>query len=385
MISFQILLCTAALLGGTVSTRIIPRYDGLLMELTSSEPITDSITITGYSVNVRPGGRVIMPEAFLPFWVCGWEPDADSCGFTVELTDAIDSLEYSLREEGRLMLIFFRAAEPMLFPELSWNGPPREPVYTDSDQVYSDSSVIAALEMGQESPWLDNFDCIVIDPGHGGRDPGAVGYSGTFEKDRALEIALLVRDILNIRRPELEIIMTRSTDCYVSLGARTRLANSMKADLFISIHCNAAVNSSANGFETFFLSRARSDDSRAVEMLENSVIEFDEGYDSGSHSFGDDALSFLLADIAQNIYLERSSSLAVEIQDSMAERFAGNASRGVKQAGFYVLRGALMPSVLVEIAFISNPQEEQMLQSLDFRLASAEAIVDAVLKFAEQQ
>ena len=384
MINLHLLFWLAALVGGTVTTRIIPRYDGLLMELTSSDIIGDSITITGYSVNVRPGHRVIMPEAFLPFWVYGWEPDTDSGGFTVELTDAVDSLEYSLREDGRVMLIFFRAAEPLLFPELSWNGPPSEPEYIDSDQIYTDSSVIAALEMGQQSPWLDDFDCIVIDPGHGGRDPGAVGYSGTFEKDRALEIALLMRDILNIRRPDLEIVMTRSTDCYVSLGARTRLANSMKADLFISIHCNAAVNSSANGFETFFLSRARTDDSRAVEMLENSVIELDEGYNAASYTFQDNALSFLLADIAQNIYLERSSSLAVEIQDSMAERFAGSASRGVKQAGFYVLRGALMPSVLVEIAFISNPGEEQMLQSLDFRLASAEAIVDAVLKFAEQ-
>ncbi|MCK4807828.1 MAG: N-acetylmuramoyl-L-alanine amidase [Candidatus Aegiribacteria sp.] len=201
MSSVHLFLVIAALLGGTVTTRIIPRYDGLLMELTSLEAIKDSITVTGYSVNVRPGNRVIMPEAFLPFWVCGWELDTDSCGFTVELTDAVDSLDYSFREDGRVMLIFFRAAEPLVFPELSWNGPPREPAYMDSGPIYSDSSIIAALEMGQQSPWLDNFDCIVIDPGHGGRDPGAVGYTGTYEKDRALEIALLVRDILNIRRP----------------------------------------------------------------------------------------------------------------------------------------------------------------------------------------
>jgi N-acetylmuramoyl-L-alanine amidase len=374
-----------ALPGGTVTTRIIPRYDGLLMELTSDAEIMDSITVTGYFVNVRPGNRVVMPEVYLPFWVQGWEADADSCGFTVELTDAVDSLDYSLSEDGKLLLLFFRAEEPLIFPELSWNGPPEEPVYIDSSPAYSDSSIIAALELGQQSPWLDDFDCIVIDPGHGGRDPGAVGPSGTYEKDRALEIALLVRDILNIRRPELQIIMTRSTDCYVSLGARTRLANAMKADLFISIHCNAAVNSSANGFETFFLSRARTDDSRAVEMLENSVIEYDEGFETDGQDFREDALSFLLADIAQNIYLERSSSLAVAIQESIAERFSGSSNRGVKQAGFYVLRGALMPSVLVEIAFISNPNEERILQSLDFRLASAEAIVDAVLEFAEQR
>ncbi len=385
MISFNLILCLAALTSGTVTTRIIPRYDGLLMELTSDEEITDSIAVTGYSVNVRPGNRVIMPDAYIPFWVYGWEPDADSCGFTVELTDAVDSLDYSLSEDRRLMLIFFQAAEPLVFPELSWNGPPEEPIYVDYSQIYSDSTIIAVLEMGQQSPWLDDFDCIVLDPGHGGRDPGAVGPNGTFEKDRALEVALLVRDILNTLRPELEIVMTRTTDCHVSLGARTRLANTMKADLFVSIHCNAAVNASANGFETFFLSRARTDDSRAVEMLENSVIEFDEDYDTVGRSFQENALSFLLADIAQNIYLERSSSLAVAIQESIAEGFTDRANRGVKQAGFYVLRGALMPSVLVELAFISNPEEERMLQSLDIRLASAEAIVDAVLTFAEQQ
>ena len=383
MSNFQYLLLIAALAGGSVTTRVIPRYDGLLMELTSDEPITDSITVTGYSVNVRPGSRVIMPDDYLSFWVYSWQTDTDSCGFTVELTDAVDSLDYSLSEDGKLLLLFFRAAEPLVFPVLSWNGPPSEPEYFDSSQVYSDSSIVSALRLGQQSPWLDDFDCIVIDPGHGGRDPGGMGPAGTCEKDRALEIALLVRDILEIRDPGLQIVMTRSTDSYVSLGERTRLANAMKADLFISIHCNAAENSSANGFETYFLSRARSNDSRAVEMLENSVIEYDEGSDA--RGYREDALSFLLADIAQNIYLERSSSLAVAIQDSIAGRFTGRASRGVKQAGFYVLRGALMPSVLVEVAFISNPQEERMLQSLDFRLASAEAIVDAILTFAGQE
>ncbi len=381
MSNFQYLLLIAALAGGSVTTRVIPRYDGLLMELTSDEPITDSIAVNGYSVNVRPGGRVLMPDDYLSFWVYSWQTDADSCGFTVELTDAVDSLEYSLSEDGKLLLLFFRAAEPLVFPELSWNAPPSEPEYIDSSQVYSDSSIVSALQLGRQSPWLDDFDCIVIDPGHGGRDPGAMGPAGTCEKDRALEIALLVRDILEIRDPDLKIVMTRSTDSYVSLGERTRLANSMKADLFISIHCNAAGNSSAHGFETYFLSRARNNDSRAVEMLENSVVEYDEG----NQGYQEDALSFLLADIAQNIYLERSSSLAVAIQNSIAGRFIGRASRGVKQAGFYVLRGALMPSVLVEVAFISNPEEERMLQSLDFRLASAEAIVDAVLTFAGQE
>ena len=375
------LLFAAAVLTGAVETRIIPRFDGLLMELTSSEPIADSVCVTGYSVNIRPGDRVLLPEAYLPFWVLGWELDTDSCGFSIELTDAVDSLEYSLAEDSLTLLLFFRAAEPLLFPELSWNGPPDEPDHWLFDPQYSDSSTIAALELGQQSPWLSAFDCVVIDPGHGGRDPGAIGPDGTYEKDRTLEIALLVRDILNIRRPELDVVITRSTDCYVSLGARTRMANARMADLFISIHCNASTRAAANGFETFFLSRARTDDSRAVEMLENSVVE----YDDISDPVFDDPLAFLLADIAQNIYLERSSSLADAIQASLRDMFPVHVNRGIKQAGFYVLRGALMPSVLVEVAFISNPEEERVLKTLDFRLAAAEAIVDAVLNFAEEQ
>lgn len=379
MNSIQFLIA-AAVLAGSVNTRIIPRFDGMLMELSSHEPITDSITVSGYSVNVRPGDEVLLPDAYLPFWVLGWELDTDSCGFTVELTDAVDSLEYSISTDSLTLLLFFRAADPLLFPELSWNGPPDEPEYEPFYQQFTDSSTIAALELGQQSPWLNDFDCIVIDPGHGGRDPGAIGPDGSYEKDRTLEIALLIRDILNVRKPELDVILTRSTDCYVSLAARTRLANNRRADLFISIHCNASERASANGFETFFLSRARTDDSRAVEILENSVVE----YDDIDEPVQEGILSFLLADIAQNIYLERSSILAVAIQESLKNSFVSHINRGVKQAGFYVLRGALMPSVLVEVAFISNPEEENVLKTLDFRLNAAEAIVDAVLAFAEE-
>lgn len=373
------LLVLISLYSTTINTRVIPRYDGMLFELTSEEVIKDSVSVRGYSVNVRPGNRVVMPDSYLPFWVLGWELDADSSGFTVEVSDSVDSLEYALSEDSLTMLIFFRAQEPLTFPELSWNGPPTEPDYGGIEQ-YSDSITMAALEMGQQSPWLSDFDCIVIDPGHGGRDPGAVGPGGSYEKDRTLEIALLVRDILNIRVPQLRVVMTRDSDEYVSLGARTRLANDNRADIFISIHCNASTRSQANGFETFFLSRARTDDSRAVEMLENSVVE----YDNGEEPF-QDVLSFLLADIAQNIYLEYSSSLAVSIQRSMENSYADGISRGVKQAGFFVLRGALMPSVLVEVAFISNPREESILKTLDFRLVTAEAIVDAVLGYTELQ
>jgi len=223
---------------------------------------------------------------------------------------------------------------------------------------------------------------VCIDPGHGGEDPGA-WHNDLMEKDANLEIALRTKPL--VEAMGYRVLMTRTTDVYRSLAERTRMANSHKADLFVSIHCNAATRPSAEGFETFFLSRARNDDSRTVEMLENSVIEFDDEHQPGAAGYHDSPLAFLLADMAQSIYLERSSSFAMEVQKSMERRFPGNPSRGVKQAGFYVLRGALMPSVLVELAFISNPFEERLLRSLDFRLAAAEAIVDAILAYTEQQ
>jgi N-acetylmuramoyl-L-alanine amidase len=246
--------------------------------------------------------------------------------------------------------------------------------------MWSDSLVFAALERGEGSPWLADFDCIVVDPGHGGRDPGAVGANGSQEKDRTLEISLMVRDLLRIRLPELRIVLTRTSDEYVSLGSRTRMANRNRADLFVSIHCNAAENRSAGGFETYFLSRARTDDARAVQMLENNVLELDE-----VSTVPEDPLSFLLADMAQSIFQNQSSYLAGAIQSNFTQMFPGIRSRGVKRAGFYVLRGAYMPAVLVEVGFISNPEEEQLLKSLDFRFKAAQAIVESIVEYAERE
>ncbi len=384
MTAAALLLCLLSV--PVAETRVIPRFDGVLFEFTSTAPLDDSVGISGMFVNVRPGMRVNVPDACTPFWVYGWETDADSCGMTIEVTDGIDSVYYAISADSLTLLLFLSAEEPVLFPELSWNGPPEEPEYYEGESATSDFAMAAVLQGGGQSPWLEDFDCIVIDPGHGGRDPGATGPEGSFEKDRTLEVALLVRDILKIRMPELRVVLTRNDDRYVSLAERTRLANAVKADLFVSIHCNAARNSAAKGFETFFLSRARTDESRAVEMLENSVIEFDDEVNRAYHlNMEDNPLAFLLADMAQNIYLEQSSALAVKVQKSLERRFPGNGSRGVKQAGFYVLRGALMPSILVELAFISNPEEERMLKSLDFRLAAAEAIVDAIFDFMGEQ
>jgi N-acetylmuramoyl-L-alanine amidase len=201
---------------------------------------------------------------------------------------------------------------------------------------------------------------IVIDPGHGGIDPGAVGKKGLYEKDANLLIArrlqALIKDSLGVNAT-----LSRESDVYLSLKERTDLANRMSADLFISVHCNASPKSSkSRGFETYFLSEARTNEARAVAAIENASLKFD-GVEEPKNE-----IEYILYDLAQNAFLQESNSLAEFIQNS-AERLLSIPARGVSQAGFYVLRGAFMPAVLVECAFLSNPEEEKLLKTADFK------------------
>lgn len=354
---------------------VFPRYDGVILELAGNCRLNPEVQGSGYSLIVDAGEEVSLNITDgLPVWLD--ELTVEGTGFAAEFDSLISGADWALSGDSMVMIIFARSSDPVELPAIAWQGPPPPP----DTSMLSDSLIFQAFESGYGSPWLVDFDCIVLDPGHGGRDPGAVGPSGSYEKDRTLEIALMVRDLLSIRLPELRVVLTRTTDDYVSLGARTRIANRNRADLFVSVHCNAATNRQANGFETFFLSRARSDDARAVEMLENGVLQMDD-----VPSVPSDPLSFLLADMAQSIFQNQSSVFAGTVQSGFRSSFPQRRDRGVKRAGFYVLRGAYMPAVLIEVGFISNPGEERELLSLDFRFRAAQAIVEAIVDYAERE
>ncbi len=374
------ILLAVAVSSSPLSVRVMPRMDGLLLELRcDTVPLSPEVSVDGYRLELRSGLPMEAPAYDSTFWTGPIELSDDSTVLRVQMDSSLATLEYAMRPDSTVMLVFMRSAERVELPDLAWEGPPDpEEGSVSAAASYPDSIVYASFESGQTSPWLEEFDCVVLDPGHGGRDPGAVGYSGSYEKDRTLEIALLVRDLLKIRCPDLRVVLTREDDSYVSLGERTRIANRERADLFVSIHCNASTNRSARGIETYFLSRARTDDARAVAALENRAAMYDEERPESP----EDPLSFLLADIAQRLYLNQSSELAGAIQRRLAGMGTGQPDRGVKQAGFYVLRGAFMPSVLVELAFISNRDEERLLRQLDFRYQSAEAIVAAIMDFS---
>ena len=198
---------------------------------------------------------------------------------------------------------------------------------------------------------------VVVDAGHGGVDPGAHGPNGTREKDVTLRVARRVAALLR-EDPTLEVRMTRDRDTLIALHDRARFANRWRGEgqpaVFLSIHCNANPSRAEKGYETYFLSEARTADAQRVEAFENASVQYEE------HAANRDAIGFILTDLRQNHYLRESSDWAQMIQDHLRPIHPGP-NRGVKQAGFAVLRGTFMPAVLVEIGFISNASEERML------------------------
>lgn len=221
---------------------------------------------------------------------------------------------------------------------------------------------------------------MVIDAGHGGVDPGARGPGGVREKDVSLAVARRVAELLR-QDPTLEVRMTRDRDTLIALRDRTKFANRWRNGerpaLFLSIHCNAHPSSAARGFETYFLSEAKTEDARRVAQMENEAQRYEEPEPDG------DPLRFILTDLKQNKYLRDSSEWASLIQERLAA-FHQGPNRGVKQAGFVVLNGAFMPAVLVEIGFISNPREEKLLADPAEQRRIAGALAGSVRSFFER-
>lgn len=221
---------------------------------------------------------------------------------------------------------------------------------------------------------------VVVDAGHGGVDPGARGRGGTREKTITLAVARRVAEILR-DNPEYEVRLTRDRDTLIALRDRARFANGWRKDgqpaLFLSIHCNANPSRAAKGFETYFLSEAKTEDARRVEQMENAAQEYEEDRGDG------DPLGFILNDLRQNEHLRASNDWASIIQGQLAAVHPGP-DRGVKQAGFYVLNGAFMPAVLVEIGFISNAQEEEVLGSPRYQQLIAERLARSVDAFFDR-
>lgn len=213
---------------------------------------------------------------------------------------------------------------------------------------------------------VDNYSIrrVVIDAGHGGKDPGAIGKF-SVEKDIALKIALKVGTYIETYFPDVKVIYTRNKDIFIPVDERSRIANDANADLFISIHCNSNASRVPYGTETYVMGLSKSDANLDVAMRENAVITYEDDYSSKYEGYDPSSSeSFIIFSMIQNAYLDQSLNFASLIQTDFTDR-ANRKDRGVKQERFLVLWKTSMPSVLVEVGFISNPKEEVYLNSAE--------------------
>ena len=241
------------------------------------------------------------------------------------------------------------------------------------------SRLDSTLSREREESASQGIQTIVIDPGHGGMEPGALGKYGTREKDVALAIGLKLKDVIEKNLP-VRVVLTRENDVSISLENRAAIANYNKSDLFISIHINSSFRKDAHGSETFFLSREATDDeARRLAYMENNPAEFEEGIVGDS----EDEITMILWDMAQSAYLKESSLLAETIQEEL-NHLLRTSNRGIKQAPFKVLSGVACPAVLVEVAFISNPEEERKLNTEWFQNNVVEAIYRGLENYIER-
>ncbi len=228
---------------------------------------------------------------------------------------------------------------------------------------------------------------LVIDPGHGGRDPGTLGRISQ-EKKVVLDVSLKLGKILKEKMPDVKVIFTRTTDAFVELYKRAELANKNKADLFISIHANATPRYMANrhlvhGTETYVMGLHKSEENLDVAMRENASILKEANYEDRYQGFQPNSpQSYILFSLSQQTYLSNSLNLAHKIESEFKNRVKRK-SRGVKQAGFVVLSKTAMPSVLVELGFLSNPTEEQYLNSAQGQTYLASAIYRAIRDYRQ--
>jgi N-acetylmuramoyl-L-alanine amidase len=223
---------------------------------------------------------------------------------------------------------------------------------------------------------------IILDAGHGGKDPGN-SYNGFVEKDIALKTTLKVEKYLQ-RDRDIQVIYTRKKDVFIELRERPKVANNIDANLFISIHCNSVSNSAPYGTETFVMGLARSNTNFEIAKKENSVILLEKNYKKSYRGFDPNKPETLIGlKIMQEEYLNRSISLASKIEKNFTSKL-NRKSRGIKQTPLWVLDAAYMPSVLIELGFLSNKEEGLYLNSESGQDKMAETIADAIISYKRQ-
>ncbi len=359
-----------------------PAYTRIVLEATSE--VDFQVTQAGDQV------RVSMPIGYL-------ESDFSSD----ELQDGVvDSMTLARQGDGYLLLVNLGERFGTL-KAFELDSPSRIVLDLFRSRVPNDPEIISPPAPGPELPTNNTgtsgppprptvpdrtprpdrrpgvLTTITLDPGHGGSESGATGRNGLQEKDVALAVARRLHRLLEDRLG-VRVLLTRDSDLFLSLDDRTTLANNNKSDLFLSIHANASPRQTARGSEVYYLAyKASDEDSRRLAATENAGPE-------RTVARGDDDLEFILWDMAQAAHLNESATLAELLQDELQANRNDDKNRGIKQAPFRVLMGATMPSALIEIGFVTNPEEERRLGSVEYQEQLAQAIFRGVVKYKER-
>ncbi|MCK4903237.1 MAG: N-acetylmuramoyl-L-alanine amidase [Candidatus Marinimicrobia bacterium] len=276
--------------------------------------------------------------------------------------------------EGGLQLAFFLRSE-IERHEFYQNKKTKEIVIT----LWAPLSKSVARIREVKRQW--EIDTIVLDAGHGGKDPGTIGKYGTKEKTIALDIVKRIGRML-IKNTNVKVVYTREEDIFIPLWKRTKIANEKNGKIFISVHANGNRNRDAHGFETYLLRPGKTQDAIDVAAQENAAIKYEESRNGKYKELTYEGQ--ILATMAQSMFMKESESLAAQIQQEL-EKEIKSQSRGVKQAGFYVLVGASMPNVLLEVGFLTNPNEEKKLQTVKYRQKIADAVYRAIVEFKKSR
>lgn len=314
------------------------------------------ITIANARADIAAIGR-IKPTGFVQKILIFQSPT--SVQLTIRVRGQMNSVEMVPAQEGNTILA---ALHPSTQQQVSRR---KEREYTRN------------LER-ERNRW--KLDVVVIDAGHGGKDPGTIGVGKTREKDVTLSIALKLGNLIRQRLPDVKVVYTRKTDEFVELYRRGQIANQAGGKLFISIHCNSAQRKPhpANGFEIYLLRPGKTENALRIAERENEVVKLEEAYERRYQQLTEE--NFILLTMAQSAYVKYSEQFADILQKEMGRNLELE-NNGVKQAGFYVLVGASMPNVLVETGYLSNKSDEQILKSKKQQARIAEALFNGVKKY----